>query len=102
MSKSYNKNILREKSGISVSSNLPLKCCSLQLEAGYCAVGTAESKTLLSILSGKKPFKHQGDRFMHYVPQCTSSSHMEYMDKRKMEGQEGFCVTVKVRHKEKK
>jgi len=51
------------KSGISLSSNLPLKCCSLQLEVGYGAVGTADSKILvvLSVLSGKKPFKHQGD-----------------------------------------
>jgi len=38
---------------------------------------------------------------MHYVPQCTSSSHVECMDKRKMEEQEGFCVAVKVRHTEK-
>jgi hypothetical protein len=89
------------KSGISVSNNFPLKYCGLQLEVSYGAVGTADSKTVLSVLSGKKPFKHQGDRFMHYVLQCTSSSHVECIDKRKMEGQEGFCVTVQVRHTEK-
>jgi len=89
------------KSGISVSTNLPLNCCSLYLEVGSGAVGTADSK-LLSVLSGKKLYKHQGYRFMLYVPQCASSSHMECVDKRKMEVQERFCVTVKVRHTEKK
>ena len=89
------------KSGISVSSNLPLKCCSLHVEVGCVAVGTAHSQIVLSVQSGKKPFRHQGDRFMHYAPQCTSSSHVECVDKRKMEGQEGLCVTVKVRHTQK-
>jgi len=89
------------KSGISVSSNLLLKCCNLQLEVGFGAVVTADSKLVLSVLSGKKPLKHQGDRFMHYVPQCTSSSHMECIYKRKTEGQERFRVTVKVRHTDK-
>ena len=73
----------------------------LQLEVGYGAVGTAGSKLVLSVKSGKKPFMHQGDRFMPYLPHRTSSSHMECMCKRKVEGQERFRVTVKVRHTEK-
>jgi len=71
-----------------------LETCKLQLEVGYGAVGTADSKLVLSVVSGRKTFKYQGDRFMHYVPQCTSNSHMECMHKRKMEGQEIFRVTV--------
>ena len=50
-------------------SILPLKCCSLQLEFGYGAVGTADSKIVLSVLFAKKPFKHQRDGFYAL---CTS------------------------------
>ena len=78
-----------EKSSIAVSSNMPLKCCSLQSEVGYGAVGTNDSKIVRSVLHGKKPSKYQGNRFIRYVPQCTSSSHRVCMDKRKIAGEEG-------------